>query len=93
MQTTDEITNEERDRRNVEILRQHGIEIVMTRDFRAPLVADDPGMDCGWQNIPLPPAFGEWWVIVDSRSDRKTSWARQEDIDRLPSSIQAELGL
>lgn len=52
------------------------IEKRYTRDWQVPLVADDPEMNFGWQNIPLPPDFDAGWEIFDTSSDKKTGWRR-----------------
>jgi hypothetical protein len=52
-----------------------------TRDIRVPLSADDPEMESGWQNIPVPPTADPDWFILDSSSDKKTVWGRWHETD------------
>ena len=51
-------------------------EVRYTRDFRVPISADDPDMDCGWSCIPIPPTIDDGWKIFDSSKDYKTGWRR-----------------
>jgi hypothetical protein len=76
---------EERERQLVEKMKELGIPLVYTRDFRVPLVADDEEMNCGWQTVPLPPDHEEW-ILIDGRSDRKTGWAKRKDLIATPTA-------
>jgi hypothetical protein len=51
-------------------------EIIYTTDERVPLSDADRGMMNGWRCIPVPPDDSGDWVPVDTRSDKKTGWAR-----------------
>jgi hypothetical protein len=47
-----------------------------TRDFAAPVSADDYEMETGWRCIPVPPTEDPSWEIFDKSKDRKTGWRR-----------------
>jgi hypothetical protein len=48
----------------------------ITRDARVPISADDPDMENGWRNIPVPPTDDDHWFILDNSRDYKTEWGR-----------------
>jgi hypothetical protein len=50
--------------------------IVYTRDEKIPLADNDRGMMNGWKMVPIPPTADGDWVAVDTRSDKRTGWAR-----------------
>jgi hypothetical protein len=50
------------------------IEQRYTRDFPAPIAADDWDMDSGHRCIPVPPTDDPGWQIFDTRNDRRTGW-------------------
>lgn len=52
-----------------------------TRDAVAPVSADDPEMENGWQCIPLPPTADPDWEVHDSSKDNKTVWRRRRSED------------
>jgi Bifunctional DNA primase/polymerase, N-terminal len=46
------------------------LERVTTRDAGVPYSADDPTMENGWRNIPIPPTDDPGWFILGSSSDK-----------------------
>jgi hypothetical protein len=52
------------------------IDIIYTADLKVPLSADDPGMENSWRMVPMAPTSDPDWVAVDTRSAKRTGWAR-----------------
>jgi hypothetical protein len=52
----------------------------ITYDEPVPLFDDDREMQNSWRMIPVQPTDDPAWFIVDSSSERKTTWGRWRDV-------------
>jgi hypothetical protein len=59
-----------------ELLPQVIIERRYTRDWAAPIHAEDPDITEGWQSVRVPPSPDPGWKIYDRSKDRRTGWVR-----------------